>query len=157
MPSARKATCGASTLPSGAVIWSKDFTQDYGARTAVWGYASHPLVDGDTLFCVTGCKDGVALALDKHTGRELWRALPAEAPGYCPPSLIEHDGKRQLLIWHGESVNSLEPGTGKLNWSVPLKPSHGMAIAAPRKIGPFLFASCLPGCGRTAETHRHRG
>jgi outer membrane protein assembly factor BamB len=120
---------------TGKVIWSKDLNAQYNAKTAAWGYASHPLVDGNTLFCVVGSKDGVALALDKQTGKERWRALPATEPGYCPPSLIEHGGKRQLLIWHGESLNSVEPGTGKLNWSLPLKPSYGMAIAAPRQIG----------------------
>ncbi|MCX6909892.1 MAG: PQQ-like beta-propeller repeat protein [Verrucomicrobia bacterium] len=132
---------------TGKVIWSKDFTKDYGAKTAVWGCASHPLVVGDTLFCVVGSKDGVALALDKNTGRERWRALPAEAPGYCPPSLIEHDGKRQLLFWHGESLNSVEPDSGKVNWSVPLKPSYGMAIAAPRKAGSLMFVSSFKDVG----------
>jgi outer membrane protein assembly factor BamB len=132
---------------TGRVIWSKDFTKDYGAQTAVWGYASHPLIVGETLYCVVGSKDGVALALDKNTGRERWRALPAEAPGYCPPSLIEHDGKRQVIFWHGEAINSVEPDTGKVNWSVPLKPSYGMAIAAPRKAGPLLFATAFKDVG----------
>ncbi|MBI5820651.1 MAG: PQQ-like beta-propeller repeat protein [Verrucomicrobia bacterium] len=132
---------------TGRVIWSKDFTKDYGAKTATWGYASHPLVVGDTLYCVVGSKDGVALALDKNTGRERWRALPAGAPGYCPPSLIEHDGKRQLLFWHGESINSVEPDSGKVNWSVPLKPSYGMAIAAPCQAGSYLFASSFKEVG----------
>ncbi|MBM3861067.1 MAG: pyrrolo-quinoline quinone [Verrucomicrobia bacterium] len=132
---------------TGKMIWSKDLNAEYNAQTAVWGYASHPLVDGDTLFCMVGSKDGVALALDKHTGKERWRALPAAEPGYCPPSIIEHGGKRQLLIWHGESLNSVEPATGKLNWSVPLKPSYGMSIAAPRKSGSFLFASSFRDVG----------
>ena len=68
---------------TGRILWSKDFSKDYGATTAVWGYASHPLVLGDTLYCVVGSKDGVALALDKNTGRERWRALPAMPAG--PP------------------------------------------------------------------------
>lgn len=132
---------------TGRVHWSKDFTKDYGATTAVWGYASHPLVLGDTLYCVVGSKEGVALALDKNTGQERWRALPAETPAYCPPSLITNDGTRQLLIWHGESLNSLDPERGTLNWSAPLKPSYGMAIAAPRQAGGLLFASSFKDVG----------
>ena len=28
-------------------------------------------------------------------------------------------GKRQLIIWHPESVNGLDPETGKVYWSQP--------------------------------------
>src|SRR5205823_3430427 len=60
--------------------------------------------------------------------------------GYSAPTLIEAGGARQLLIWSGESLNSLDPQTGKPYWSVPLAPSYGMAIMAPRKLGEYLFA-----------------
>ncbi|MEI7729169.1 MAG: PQQ-binding-like beta-propeller repeat protein [Verrucomicrobiota bacterium] len=126
---------------SGQVVWSKDFTKDYDARTAVWGYASHPLMVGDTVICAVGQSNGVLVAFDKATGRERWRALPASTPGYGAPTLIEHQGKPQLLFWHGDSLNSLNPERGTLNWSYPLKPSYGMAIAAPRQDGDLLYVS----------------
>jgi outer membrane protein assembly factor BamB len=126
---------------SGQVVWSKDFAKEYGAQTPIWGVAAHPLVDGDLLYCVVGGDGSVAVAFDKNTGRELWRALSASDQGYCPPTMIVHGGKKQLLIWHSESINSLDPLTGKVYWSVPLEPSFGMSIAAPRKLGPYLFAS----------------
>src|SRR5262249_22370148 len=31
----------------GQKIWSKDFRQEYGAPVQTWGFAGHPLVDGD--------------------------------------------------------------------------------------------------------------
>ncbi len=126
---------------NGRVLWSKDFVADYGAETPLWGVSAHPLVAGDKVFCVVGGEGSVAVAFDKHTGREVWRALSAEQQGYCPPTMIDHGGTRQLLIWHGDAINSLNPESGGLYWSVPLKPSYGMAIAAPRMLGPYLFAS----------------
>lgn len=126
---------------TGKLVWSKDFVKEYGATTPFWGVSAHPLVAGDLLYCVVGGPGSVAVAFDKHTGREVWRALSAEQQGYCPPTMIEHGGRKQLLIWHGDSLNSLDPDTGKVFWSVPLKPSFGMAIAAPRKLGSYLFAS----------------
>jgi hypothetical protein len=125
----------------GRVIWSVDFVKDYGAETPFWGVAAHPLVDGELIYCVVGGRGSVAVALDKDTGREVWRALSASEPGYCPPTMIEHGGAKQLLIWHAESVNSLDPRTGKVFWSIPLKPRFGMAITTPRKLGPHLFVS----------------
>jgi outer membrane protein assembly factor BamB len=127
----------------GRVIWSKDFVADYGAKTPFWGVAAHPLVSGDKLFCVVGGEGSVAVAFDKETGKELWRALsaPQQGQGYCPPTMIEHNGRQQLLIWHSESINSLEPDSGKLLWSFPLKPSYAMAIAAPRQQGPLVLVT----------------
>jgi outer membrane protein assembly factor BamB len=125
----------------GKVIWSKDFAEQYGAKTPIWGYAAHPLVDGDLLYCIVGGEGSVAVAFDKATGKERWRALSASEPGYCPPTMIEHAGTRQLLIWHPEALNSLDPRTGKVYWSVPLKPDYRMSITAPRKLGKYLFAS----------------
>ncbi len=60
---------------SGDVVWSKDFHKDYNAKTAVWGYASHPLVDGENLICVVGGEGSHAVAFNKNTGEEVWRAL----------------------------------------------------------------------------------
>lgn len=126
---------------SGKVLWSKDFVADYAAKSPFWGVAAHPLVDGELLYCVVGAADGVAMAFDKRTGREVWRSLTAREQGYCPPTMIEHGGRKQLLIWHAESLNSLDPLTGKPHWSVPLVPDFGMAIAAPRQLGQHLYAS----------------
>jgi outer membrane protein assembly factor BamB len=126
---------------NGQVIWSKDFAKEYGAQTPMWGVAAHPLVDGDVLYCIVGGQGSVAVAFDKNTGREIWRSLSARDQGYCPPTMIEHAGTKQLLIWHSEAINGLDPKTGKVYWSQPLKPSFGMSIAMPRKLGPYVFAS----------------
>lgn len=125
----------------GAVIWNVDYVKDYGAKTPIWGVAAHPLVDGQRVYCVVGGEGSVAVAFDKDTGKEVWRALSAREPGYCPPTMIEHGGARQLLIWHAKSLNSLDPQTGKVYWTAPVVPAFGMAIAAPRKAGSYLLAS----------------
>ena len=55
---------------TGKVVWSKNFNRDYGAETPVWGHSAHPLVHGDTLYCVVGGDGSVAVAFDKKTGRK---------------------------------------------------------------------------------------
>lgn len=129
----------------GALVWSKDFKTDYKAKTPVWGFCGHPLVEGGKLICVVGGEQGVVYAFDKETGRELWHALSASEPGYSPPTMIEAGGARQLLIWHAESLNSLNPETGAVYWTVPLVPQFGMAIMAPRRQGSSLFAGGIGG------------
>ena len=90
------------------------------------------------------------MAFDKNTGKEKWRALTAAEPGYCPPTIIHHAGVDQLIIWHPESLNSLNPADGSVYWSLPLKPSYGMSIMAPQKEGNKLFVSAK---GRGVASH----
>jgi outer membrane protein assembly factor BamB len=124
---------------SGEVVWSRDFKKDFGAKTPMWGFAGHPLLDGNRLICLVGGAGSTVVAFEKNTGKELWRALTAEEPGYSSPVIYEAGGKRQLILWHPEAANSLDPETGKLYWSVPFKSRAGMTIATPRKLDEVLF------------------
>jgi outer membrane protein assembly factor BamB len=124
----------------GTLVWDHDLKKDYKIEAPMWGFAGHPLVDGKKLICLVGGEGSVAVAFDKTNGKELWRSLSAKQSGYCPPTIIDAGGKRQLIIWHSEAINSLDPETGEKYWSVPLAPDYGMAIAAPRKSGDYLFA-----------------
>ncbi|MCA9214967.1 MAG: PQQ-like beta-propeller repeat protein [Planctomycetales bacterium] len=127
---------------SGEIVWKRHLEADFDAEAPIWGFCAHPLVDGDKLICVVE-KDAVAVAFDKMTGRVIWKSLTASEPGYCPPSIIDAGGKRQLLIWDADKLNGLDPETGNSYWSVPLKAGYGMSIAQPRRVGDFLFASAI--------------
>lgn len=125
----------------GTPIWSKDFQKDYGAKTAMWGFAGHPLVDGNKLFCVVGGEGSCVVAFDKDSGKEIWKAINAEEQGYSAPTMIEAGGTKQLLVWHATSINSLDPETGKVYWKFPLKATdYKMSIMSPRKDGDLLYA-----------------
>jgi outer membrane protein assembly factor BamB len=123
----------------GGVIWAKNFGEDYGAPTPVWGFASHPLVDGRKVITLVGGEGSAVVAFDKETGEEIWRSLTVEQIGYCPPVIYEVEGKRQLVVFHGEGVAGLEPETGEPIWSVPLEVPFAMSIAIPRKFEDTLF------------------
>ena len=126
---------------SGELVWSKNFTSDFDTETPIWGFAAHPLVHGDSVYCIVGSEGGVVVAFNKDTGKERWRALSASSPGYCPPSIVTHGGVEQLVIWHAEAVNGLNPKTGEVYWSESLKPSWGGAIQVPRVLGSQLFVA----------------
>ena len=122
-PSATEGNLLCLDAEKGRVLWSRDFKKDFYLKTPLWGFAGHPLIDGKKLICLAGGEGSVAVAFDKDTGKELWRALSAKEPGYAPPMIYEFAGKRQLIIWHPEAVNALDPDTGKVFWSYPLTPS----------------------------------
>ena len=124
---------------SGELIWSKNFKKDYEAETPFWGHSAHPFVHEKLVYCIVGGEGCVVVAFDKDTGKEVWRALSAKTQGYCSPSLIDFGGVEQLIVWHPESVNGLNPYTGEAYWSEDLKPDYGGSIQVPQKRGPLLF------------------
>ena len=130
-------------VATGRVVWERDFKKDFGLKVPHWGVSAHPLLDGRRLICLVGGEGSVAVAFDKDTGKELWRALSAKEPGYCPPTICELGGRRQLILWHAEAVNGLDPATGRVLWVEPWKLNYGMAIATPRPLGDRLFLSCF--------------
>ncbi|WP_417850003.1 PQQ-binding-like beta-propeller repeat protein [Thalassoglobus sp.] len=132
---------------SGDVLWSKQMRDEYKAKTPIWGFSSHPLVDGEFIYCVVGGDNSVAVALDKMTGEERWTALSASEPGYAPPSIVEVGKTRQLLIWDADNLNSLDPQTGEVYWTEELKPQYAMSIMAPQLSGDLLFASSIGDVG----------
>ncbi|MCE9568218.1 MAG: PQQ-binding-like beta-propeller repeat protein [Planctomycetes bacterium] len=132
---------------SGSVVWSKNFPHDYKVKVPMWGYCGHPLVYKDLVICLCGGDGSVAVAFDKKTGKEKWRALNSRELGYSPPTIISVGGKDQLVIWHAQAINGLDPLTGKVLWTFGLEPMFGMSIMAPRQVGDKLFAAGIGGAG----------
>ena len=126
-------------VADGRVIWSRDLKRDYETKAALWGYASHPLVDGDRLVCVAGTDVAHAVAFDKLTGQEAWRAGTAPEQGYSPPTVIEHAGVRQLVFMKPDGIYAVEPETGKLIWEAAYGADNGSIIMAPVKVGEHLY------------------
>jgi outer membrane protein assembly factor BamB len=103
---------------TGKPLWHRNFVKDFKAEVPAWGWSSHPLLVGDKLVCTVGTDKCAAMAFDRDTGKEIWRALSTEEIGCAPPTLIEAGGTKQVIIWLSESVNGLDPDTGKVFWSV---------------------------------------
>jgi outer membrane protein assembly factor BamB len=130
------------SVEDGDVIWSRSLARELGAEVPIWGFAAHPLVDGDLLYTMVGGAGQGVVAFDKRTGQVRWKALDAKA-GYCPPSIIEAGGSRQLIIFHPEAIVSLNPADGRQYWDVPFKPSYEMSIARPMVDGNLMYASSI--------------
>ena len=124
---------------SGEVLWSRNLVGDYDTKTALWGYANHPLIDGDKLICIVGGEGSHAVAFDKRTGKEVWRALSALEQGYSPPTIIQAGGQRQLILLTPDAVASVDPDTGRKFWSVDYEATNGSIIMSPIVAGDHLY------------------
>src|SRR5262249_21116970 len=85
----------------------------------------------------------VVVAFDKKTGKELWKALDDPHAGYGSPVIFQAGGKRQLIIWTGDAVNSLDPENGKVYWSEKFPLQAALSIPTPRLDGDKLFVTAF--------------
>jgi outer membrane protein assembly factor BamB len=103
-----------------------------------------------------GGKGSVVVAFDKDTGTDIWKALDAPHAGYSPPTMITAGGKRQLIIWHPLSLNSLSPVTGEVYWTEHLAPAYEMSVSAPVKSGDYLYVSGIGDVGAVWKLDRDK-
>ncbi len=131
------------TADTGKVVWSVNFVRDRQARVPMWGFAAHPLLDGNRLICLVGGPQGLVVAFDKDTGKEIWHALSSKETGYCPPMIYQVGSRRELIIWDPEAVAGLDPETGNTIWTQPWKiqAQSSMAISTPRYLDGKLFVT----------------
>jgi outer membrane protein assembly factor BamB len=124
---------------TGKIAWQKDLPKEYSTKSALWGYAAHPLIDGPRLICLVGGEGSHTVAFDKQTGKELWRFGTATEQGYSPPTIIQAAGVRQLILANPNAVNAVVPETGKLLWTTPYEATNGSIIMSPVLVGDYLF------------------
>lgn len=126
---------------TGSVIWKHDLNREYQIRMPTWGIASTPLAFENKLIIQAGGSRGASvLALDKNTGKEIWRSMDDEI-SYSAPILVRQAGKPVVVVWTAENLNGLDPKTGKVYWKIPFRLGMGMGIATPVLYKEYLFVS----------------
>ena len=128
---------------TGEVIWQLDTTVNYGTTVPAFGFSQSPLVEGDLLIAVIGGEpDAKIVALDKTTGREVWRSLDMTSEtGYASPIVIDAGGVRQLIVWHATALTSLNPVTGEVYWEQAFATAAGLSISTPVRSGRYLVVT----------------
>lgn len=105
-------------LPSGKVVWRKDFLKQTDGKNITWGFTESLLIDGDRLFCTPGGKVNNVMALNRMTGETIWNCSGlGELSAYSTPQLVKLPA-RELLVTHTTNhVLGIDANSGKLLWS----------------------------------------
>ena len=99
----------------GKAQWSKDFGK---MNTKMnFGEGSSPALHGDTIV-VNWDHEGQSFitALDKSTGREIWRVDRDEITSWSTPLVVVHDGKAQAIVNATGRVRGYDLKTGEVIW-----------------------------------------
>ena len=85
-----------------------------------FGEGSTPVLHGDRLVVVWDHQgESFIVALDKRTGKELWRVTRDEIDTWATPLVVEHGGRAQVVTGGMKQVRSYDLETGKLLWHSP--------------------------------------
>ena len=128
---------------NGEVIWQKDLNTEYQIRMPIWGISATPLiVDNKIILQISGSNNACVIALDKNTGKEIWKNLD-DIAAYSAPVIIEKNGKKTVVVWTENSLSGLNTENGNIFWRFPWKVGSGMSIATPVLYGNYIFVSCF--------------
>lgn len=170
---------------AGKELWMRDIQRDYGPFGVQFGYASSPLLHGDSLFVqvlhgMNTDDPSYVLRIDKMTGKTVWRTerptdARVESPdAYTTPTLLQHNGRAEIIVTGGDNVTSHDAATGRELWRAHvLNPSNssnyriiaspliaGGLVIAPSRVNPVV-AIRPGGSGDVSRTHVawtfHRG
>ena len=101
---------------NGKLVWEKDLGVQMRMRLQ-FGEGVAPALDGERIFLTFDQEsDSFIVALDKRTGKELWRAARDERSSWSTPLIIEHAGRRQVVVSATSKVRSYDIQTGKVIW-----------------------------------------
>ena len=102
---------------TGAVIWQRDLEKDAERKPLTWGYASSPLVVGDTVIVYAGGADDKGVfAYDIQSGEPRWK-VPAGDHSYSSPQLATVAGHDWVLMLTNTGLSAIDPANGTNAWS----------------------------------------
>jgi outer membrane protein assembly factor BamB len=144
----------------GKEVWRKDLVKDFGGVVPTWGYAESVLIDGEKLICTPGAPDAALIALDKMTGKTIWksevptRASSSSSPGgrsrpnrgpesganYASAIAINFEGVRQYVQFTAKTLAGFAADTGKVLWQYDPVAAH-ISISTPIYQDGLVFGS----------------
>ena len=101
----------------GKVLWEKDLG-DMNVKHA-HGEGAGPVLSGDFVVLAWDHEGpSFLVALDRLTGEERWRVKRTQGTSWSTPIVVEHDGKRQVVVAGTDVLRGHDLETGEEIWRV---------------------------------------
>ena len=137
-------------VADGKIIWRRSLKDDFGGSVPMWSFRESPLVDGDKLICTPGGEEATLVALQKLTGKTIWKSQAPGSPkaAYASAIAIDFAGQRQYVQVTAKALAGVAAADGKFLWQYD-KPANRMGIncATPIYHDGMVFAASAYGAG----------
>lgn len=103
----------------GNLQWRRKLAEEYGAHKTNHGLGSSIALTGKAVIAlVAHSGPSYLLAVDKQTGRNLWKADLKPGGGWSSPIVTTHQNRQQILISLSGGVAAYDAANGQQLWSV---------------------------------------
>jgi outer membrane protein assembly factor BamB len=89
-----------------------------GTGTSGWGSSNSPVLYQDLVIVNTSVENGSLVALDKNTGKEVWRTKGIHSSWNTPVLVDVPGGPTELVVNESSAVIGFDPASGKELWRV---------------------------------------
>ncbi|MDQ3622872.1 MAG: PQQ-like beta-propeller repeat protein [Verrucomicrobiota bacterium] len=141
---------------SGKRLWVRHYQQDFGGRRPQWGYAGSPTVEGNLVLVDAGGAGASTVALDKNSGRVVWKSGSDEA-GYASVVVATLAGRRTAIVLKAGALVGLDVKSGNEWWRWPWKTEYDVNAATPVVLGDRILISSGYNAGATLLEVTPRG
>src|SRR5262245_56485595 len=101
----------------GSNVWRKNILKEFGGSNPGWLISESPLIDGDRVIVTPGGRSAGMVALDKMTGKEVWRTNDlSEEAGYASAVAADVGGVRTIMNFTSRAAVGVRASDGKLMW-----------------------------------------
>ncbi len=110
---------------SGELIWSVDAHDKYNGEFLNWGIAESVAITDKAVLYVTGGEETSVVALDKQTGRLIWKTKSVGGPrAYASTLVFEHNGLKMALAQTANDLIAIDVTNGDIIWVYNLSQYH---------------------------------
>src|SRR5215510_4289090 len=104
--------------PDGSPVWRKNILREFGGSNPGWLISESPLIDGDHVIVTPGGRGAGMVALDKMTGKEIWRAKDlSDEAAYSSAIAADVGGVRTIMNFTSRAAVGVRASDSKLMWS----------------------------------------
>jgi outer membrane protein assembly factor BamB len=135
---------------NGREVWRVHLVNDLGGPFPEWGYSESPLVDGERVLATPGGADGTVAALDRTSGKVLWRSKELTDPAhYASLVIAELGGMRQYVVLTEHHVAGIAPEDGRVLWRAT-REGRTAVVPTPIVHGDLVYVTSGYGVGCNA-------
>jgi outer membrane protein assembly factor BamB len=137
-------------VQDGKIVWQLSLQLDFGGRVPTWSYRESPLVDGDKVICTPGGEGTTLVALDKLTGKTIWKSQVPDSPkaAYASAIAIDFGGQRQYVQLTQKALVGVAASDGRFLWKYDRAAnSYGINCSTPIHHDGLVFAASAYGAG----------